>query len=225
VLLKSVAIALLVPPTPLLLLALVGLLALAIPAVSGSLLVALEGNLPLTPPGDAPPQAIVILSGDILRGQNEMQDLHPGALSLERERAGAALFRQTGLPVLVTGGPLRRSETPISVVMADSLLHDFQVPVKWVERTSADTWGNAHRSADILHEQGIRSVYVVTQAWHMRRAILAFADTGIAVTAAPTRIDRVPIRIATDFLPGVRGWRASFYAMHEWIGCAYYALR
>ncbi len=59
----------------------------------------------------------------------------------------------------------------------------------------------------------------------MRRAIMAFADTGITVTAAPPRLDRLPTPLAADFLPDIAGWRASFYAMHEWIGCAYYALR
>ena len=101
-------------------------------------------------------------------------------------RAGALLHRRTGLPILVTGGTLRTSEPPVAALMADSLVHDFQVPARWVERESRDTWENARLSAAILHEQGITSVYVVTQAWHMRRAIVAFADTGITVTAAPT---------------------------------------
>ena len=56
-------------------------------------------------------------------------------------------------------------------------------------------------SAAILREQGINSVYVVTQAWHMRRALIAFAHTGITVTAAPTRFDRLPTPLAMDFVP------------------------
>jgi len=27
------------------------------------------------------------------------------------------------------------------------------------------------------------------------------------------------------FVPNVGGWLASFYAVHEWVGCAWYALR
>jgi uncharacterized SAM-binding protein YcdF (DUF218 family) len=45
------------------------------------------------------------------------------------------------------------------VLMADSLVHDFQVPAQWVERESRDTWENARLSAAILHQQGITSVY------------------------------------------------------------------
>ena len=244
--LKAVLLALLVPPIPLVIAALIGLaieprhrrigrflawfgmlglLALAVPAASGFLLVALEQNLPLAPPPDRPPQAIVVLGGDTLRGGSQMPFVHLGPLSLERVRAAALLQRRTGLPILVTGGKLHVFEPPVAAIMADSLVHDFQVPVQWVERESRNTWENAHLSAVILHAQGIRSVYVVTQAWHMRRAMVAFAGTGITVTAAPTRLDRMPALAAADFVPEVGGWRASYYAMHEWIGWTWYSLR
>jgi hypothetical protein len=59
----------------------------------------------------------------------------------------------------------------------------------------------------------------------MRRAILAFADTGIRVTAAPTRIDRMQSSLVADLVPVPNAWTTSYYAIHEFVGCAYYALR
>jgi hypothetical protein len=59
----------------------------------------------------------------------------------------------------------------------------------------------------------------------MRRAIMAFADTGIIVTAAPTRIDRMKSSLIRDLAPVPNAWIASYYALHELVGCAYYALR
>jgi uncharacterized SAM-binding protein YcdF (DUF218 family) len=242
---KALATALLVPPISLLFLAIAGLLiewrhrrigrvlvwigllglfVLGLPLVGGTLLAALEDNLPVAAPPDQPPQAIVILGGDSQRSSEGTPMAHLGPLSLERVRAGAELARQTALPILVTGGKPHESDPPIAAVMADSLIHDFQVPVKWIEGESRDTWENAHLSAPILREQGIRSVYVVTHAWHMRRALIAFADTGITVTAAPTRFDRSPTLVASDFLPDISGWRSSYFALHEWIGCAWYSL-
>ncbi len=241
--LRAIAFALLIPPLCLPFLILLGLLSrrryrglghavacvgtlslviLALPAVADSLLVPLEWNLPLTPRPDDPPQAIVILSADVQRTSSRV--MYPGALSLVRERAGAALARQTGLPLLISGGKLRPADTPVGELMATSLQDDFGVPVRWVERVSFDTWENAHMSAPILKEHGIHSIYLVTSAWHMRRALLAFADTGIAITAAPTHFDR-EARMPLDFVPATTGWETSFLAFHAWIGCAWYALR
>jgi uncharacterized SAM-binding protein YcdF (DUF218 family) len=247
VLLKSVAESLLLPPISLLVLALVGLLIerrsrmlgrwlafvgivgtllLGTPFVSGTLLFSLERNLPTIPPPDAPPQAIVILGGDLRRsGDSPGITLYPGLLSLERLRDGAALYRQTRLPVLITGGRQRLSEPSIAKVMADSLQHDFEVPVEWLENSSVDTWQNAQLSAAILREHGIKSIYLVTHAWHMRRALMAFSHTGLVVTAAPVPLDRMPHVSGMAFVPNVGGWLGSFYAVHEWIGCAWYALQ
>jgi uncharacterized SAM-binding protein YcdF (DUF218 family) len=245
--LKSVAESLLLPPVSLLVLALVGLLiepryrrlghgmgivgvvgtlVLAMPIVGWGFMSALEQDLPLQPPPDAPPQAIVILGGDLQRSGHTTVTFDPGPLSLERLRYGAQLYRQTHLPILITGTHERADEPPVAGVMADSMEHDFQVPVQWVEDQAHDTWENAQFSAAILREHGIRSVYVVTQAWHMRRALIAFSSAGITVTAVPTRLDRIPgPYLAMAFVPSVSGWLASFYAMHESVGCAWYALR
>jgi uncharacterized SAM-binding protein YcdF (DUF218 family) len=243
---RAVATALLVPPISLLLVALVGaliyrrssrsgrflicagllgLLALAMPVAGASLMIALERDLPMTPPPGQPPQAIVILGGDAVRGGIQTVVVDLGPISLERVQTGAALSRRTGLPILVSGGPPRKGEPPVAALMADSLVNDFQVPVRWIEADSLDTWENAHMSAVILHAQGIRSIYIVTQAWHMRRAIMAFAAAGITATAAPPRLDRLLTPLAANFVPDVASWQESYYALHEWIGCAYYALR
>lgn len=204
---------------------LLGLVALAVPAVGFTLLNALGLGLPLTPPPNDPPQAIVILSADISRIGSDKSAFGVGDLTLERERTGAALARRTRLPVLVTGGMLNRDAPPIATLMADSMRDDFQVPVRWTETRSADTWENARFSAEILRAASIRSIYLVTNAWHMRRALLAFAQTGLVVTAAPSDLGRIPEYDAGDFIPRVSVWQVSYYALHEWIGLAYYALR
>jgi uncharacterized SAM-binding protein YcdF (DUF218 family) len=200
-------------------------LILATPIVSGTLLLTLEHGLPTTPPADAPPQAIVVLGGDLRRTGTDAMTLQPGPLSLERLRAGAILYRQTHLPILITGGRQRPGEPSIAEVMANSMQQDFQLPVEWLENSSDDTWANAQLSAVILREHGVKSIYLVTHAWHMRRALIAFAHTGLAVTAAPTWFDRMAGPPELAFVPNVGGWLNSFYALHEWIGCAWYALR
>jgi uncharacterized SAM-binding protein YcdF (DUF218 family) len=203
---------------------LVGLALLSIPLVPNLLLVALEQNLPITPPQDAMPQAIVILGGDLLRTDQPPHSL-PGFLTLDRLREGAALYRKTRLPILVTGGTVQPDHPPVAVIMADSLRNDFQVPVTWVEASSIDTWQNAEFTAEMLKPRGIRSVYVVTQGWHMRRAMLAFHHAGLIATAAPTSIDAPFDSILWNLPPRASAWQSSYYALHEWIGLAWYAIR
>lgn len=203
----------------------IGLVLFSLPVVTSSLLSALETGLPLVPPADHPPQAIVVLGGEVIRAHQEKLGLRPGPLTLDRLRTAAALHRLTGLPILVTGGVTQPDSAPVALVMADSLKDDFQTPARWVEAKSADTWENARFSAGILLPEGITSVYVVTNSWHMRRAVLAFQGTGLTVTAAPTPLDDPLGPDLSDFLPRTSSWQTGFYALHEWIGYAWYKLR
>ena len=58
--------------------------------------------------------------------------------------------------------------------------------VRWQEDRSADTWETAEFSAALLRPAGISRVYLVTQSWHMRRAMLAYlADTAQPRNAYP----------------------------------------
>lgn len=205
-------------------LGLVGLWVLALPVTSKALIAGLETNLPLDPPADQPPEAIVVLGGDMSRNAPPAPPFDVGPLSLERERAAVRLERRTGLPILVTGGKLASGSDPIAMLMSRSLASDFHVDTKWVETASRTTWQNAEMSAAILRPMGIHSVFVVTHAWHMRRAVLAFRHFGLDVTAAPTQIHRRNDFTLYDLVPRATAWSDSYYAMHEWIGYAYYAL-
>lgn len=200
------------------------LLVLSLPAVSDRMLDTLETGLPLTPPPNNPPQAIVILGADQQRYDGPPPRFAVGRLTLERLRAGAALYRRTHLPLLVTGGTLEPKEPGVATLMAKSLTDDFHVPVRWIEPHSRNTWENARDSAAILHAAGIRSVYVVTHAWHARRAVIAFRPTGIAVTAVPVLPDSSETTGLEAFLPHASSLLVSYYAAHEWVGCAWYSL-
>ncbi|MDQ2804733.1 MAG: YdcF family protein [Pseudomonadota bacterium] len=197
-----------------------GLIVLGTPTVGEALLVSLERGLPTVPATADPPQAIVILSGDVER-IGEPPGAEVGPLTLQRLLAAVRLWQRVHLPILVSGGRLRTGETPVASLMAETLEHDFHVPVRWVEEHSLDTWQNAADSAAMLAPEGIRSVYVVTHAWHERRALPAFRHFGLIPTAAPVPLDRV----VAGVLPGIGGWSRSYDALHEWIGCAVYAVR
>ncbi|MEA2771643.1 MAG: hypothetical protein QOD93_4605, partial [Acetobacteraceae bacterium] len=100
---------------------LIALILFGMPVVSYSMLLALESGLPLTPPSDHPPQAIVVLGAEVIRTHQEKLGIRPGLLTLDRLRTAAALHRRTGLPILVTGGTTQPDTPAVGLVMEQSL--------------------------------------------------------------------------------------------------------
>lgn len=138
-----------------------GQLALATPYVAGQLRAGLSPAPDPPLPAGVAPGAVVILSAEAVRGQDGIE---VGPLTLERLRAGAALARRTGLPILVTGGALGPGEPPIAAVMARTLEADFGLAVRWIEAEARDTRENALLSAALLRAEGIVAGHVVTHA-------------------------------------------------------------
>jgi uncharacterized SAM-binding protein YcdF (DUF218 family) len=205
-------------------LAMIGLVALAVPFVGRTMLGPLEADLPRPPP-DFQPQAIVVLAGDehMLQGQGGRAEV--GAMTLERLRYAAREQHRTGLPVLTSGAIPWAGETPLATLMAESLRQDFGVPVRWVEDASLDTWQNAQFSAAILRADDVTRVLLVTHPWHMRRSLLAFARAGVQAYPADMPLDREPSLAPYNLVPREEGWAISYTALHEWIGLVYYTLR
>lgn len=205
------------------LLSVAALAVLSMPLVAAWLTFPLEQGLPLQPDPAHPPQAIVVLSAEVDRLADGTSGV--GMLTLERVRAGAALARRTGLPLLVSGGYTGDDTADACAVMADSLHADFGLDVRWRECRSTDTWENAAMSAALLKPDGIQSIYLVTHAWHMPRALLAFRPTGLLVTAAPTLLDATPRPQLEGLVPGARAMQRSYWSLHEWVGLLDYRLR
>ncbi len=203
------------------------LLVLGLPATADLLLAGLERRIP-PPPLGASADAIIVLGGTVGHAAappGEAARTELGSLSLERVRAGAALARATGLPVLVSGGVVGDEGPPVAALMAQSLREDFGLTARWVESGSRDTWENATASAAMLRPAGITNVYVVTHAWHMPRALLAFAAAGLTAIPAPLAREAWPRLRADEFWPQTAAWQRSYYALHEWIGWGWYGLR
>lgn len=149
-----------------------------------------------------------------------------GALTLQRLQYAAYLARATGKPVLVSGGPADpSSQASLADVMADTMKRDFGVPVRWIEDRSDNTRTNALLSAEKLRQEGIERIYLVTHAWHMPRALFAFQEAGLEVVPAPTRFETRSTIEPQDFVPSPKALLATFYAVHEWLGIAWYRLR
>jgi uncharacterized SAM-binding protein YcdF (DUF218 family) len=166
--------------------------------------------------------AIVVLGADYCTWAPEFGGETVGTLTLERMRYAAALQRATGLPMLVTGGRFQAASQPLAVHMRDLAERELGVAVRWVEPTAVNTFENARQSATILAQAGIRRAYLVTHAWHMRRALACFRDSGLEVIPAPTRLTPKPTPLLRDLVPVAACLRASAWGIHETIALAWY---
>lgn len=196
---------------------------LSLPAVGNALLSGLEGE-PLDIAQAKPAQAIVVLGGGRYRDAPEYGGDTVSEASLPRLRYAAKLYRQTGLPLLVTGGRPDGAGLSEAEAMRRVLTEELGVSVRWCEEASDNTRENANYSAALLGRDGITRVLLVTHAWHMPRARLAFEAAGLAVTPAPTLFQR-GAQTPLDFLPQADGLARSRQALHEWIGLLWYRLR
>jgi uncharacterized SAM-binding protein YcdF (DUF218 family) len=170
-------------------------------------------------------EAIVVLSAGSLENSPEYDYLStPDYIALARIRYAAKLYRDTSLPILVTGGMARISPVRNSLAsgMSKALEYEFAIPVKWQEDQSRNTRENADFSAKILKQAGISHILLVTDAMHMRRAKTSFEQAGLRVTSAPTVFFSGSELSVLSFLPNVEALRRSQYAIYEWLGIIKY---
>lgn len=206
------------------LVAAVALAGLSLPFTARSLSDWLETRIPAADAGAA--QAIVVLSGDYRSVAPEYGEASVGAQTLVRVHHAAYLQRRTGLPLLVSGGGTPPEFRPgLADTMRIVLERDFQVPVRWVEGRSRNTFENATETRRILADAGIDTVQLVTHAHHMPRSVQAFRASGLKVIPAPTGGQGPWERMLwTDLLPDPRAFDRSCAALHEIIGMVWYDL-
>ena len=240
-LLKKIVTALILPPTGPLLLAFLGLwlvgrqgrqwrraglslstlsllilFALTLPIVGNNLLASLESAPPILRVKLANAQAIVILGGGSYIGAPEYGGDTVSGATLERVRYGAWLARESGLPLLVTGGAPWGGK-PEADSMKAILEGEFGVPVRWTENRSGDTAENARLSASMLKAVAVTRIALISHGWHLPRAIPLFEREGLTVVPAPTMFNTGSPSLFENLLPG-EGLTASRIALREYLG-------
>lgn len=204
---------------------------LSLPIVAAYLMNSLEPYPALiteTPiPDEA--QAIIVLSSEAYPDALEYGGDTIGRRTLARVRYGAFLAKKTGLPLYVTGGGSNDEHPAIGKLMAESLEHEFGIQVAGIEDQSGTTRENAELSVPMLRKDNIEHALIVTHAWHMPRAMASFQRQGLSVTAAPTMIT---LRLGARYRPQLSDWlvsayafQSSYFALHEYLGQAWYQLR
>ena len=169
--------------------------------------------------------AIVVLGGG---SRASSPDYGGGGLEPEaiaRAAYAIQLSRRLDLPLLFSGGKPGRDTTAESE--AESARR-FWIGLGidpgriTVEGLSRDTAENALYTKKTV---GKGPVILVTSAWHMPRAMLAFKRQGIVAIPAPTDYTRdFGQRSFYDYLPSIKAMSICRLALHEYLGLAWYYL-
>lgn len=157
------------------------------------------------------PTAIIVLGGGLEPYAPEYGVSNLYSVSLERLRYGVWLSRETGLPLGFSGGvgwsqPEAKAEAQVAALIA---ANDFGRPLKWIEDNSRDTRENATRTIALLRPAGIKHIVLVTNGWHMPRALhdfeMAAAGSDIRIEAAPMGLARAIETPALRWIPSSKG--------------------
>ncbi len=170
-------------------------------------------------------QAIVVLGGGRYTNAPEYGQDTVSKSSLERLNYSAWLAKTTELPVLVAGGA--RHGTPEAVAMKQILEETYGLKNVIMESASRNTHENAVNSKKILDQLNYKKVFLVTHAWHMRRAANAFQNAQIDVIPAPLGFSTPvnPGLAIEDLFPSSQGLNQTSLFAHELLGLIWYKVR
>ncbi len=178
--------------------------------------------------GNHDAKAIVVLgAGRYPRAPEHGNKDSVSANAMQRLRYAALLAKKTSLPILVSGGNPDGSPEPEALLMKYVLEKELGVKVQYTEVFSFNTYENAVCSKQILDTFGADKVYLVTQAWHMSRAIRSFRDVGIKVIPASTGYTTSTRNGVgfKDLLPRTQGLEKINLWLHEVLGIVWYKLK
>ena len=196
--------------------------------VSEQLLHYLEHQYPLSNVAGA--DVIIVLGGGTVRDVPTLPgwggQLHD--VSAQRLLASFALHRQTGLPILASGGEVFSGEGYEARYMRDVLITQGMVADKIiVEDRSLTTTENAQYSAQILRERGLHRPLLITSAFHIPRSVRNFELAGIEVRPYPVGFysSRQYQGNLLSLIPSASALRGTSLALKEYLGLAALAVR
>lgn len=183
--------------------------------------------------------AVIILGGGIVAGSANLPLTND---AYKRAIYGIMIGKSQNLPVLFSGGGLSKKyresdaflrcakelEKPfgINIIISKNLaIKKFSV---LVEGKSLDTFQNAKFTKEKFRKAGIDKpiIYLVTSAYHMKRAVMLYRHFGFKVIPCATDF-KVSHRNSNiwDFFPKMSAFKDSYVALHEYFGILSLALR
>jgi uncharacterized SAM-binding protein YcdF (DUF218 family) len=182
-------------------------------------------SIPSNPSGDV----IVLLGGGMIQGVPDLTGTAaPSPSTLSRIVTAVRLYQRLQLPIIVTGGRVYDGAESDAATVAKRFLMDLGVPEKLitVEDRARDTAQNARLTAAICRQQGFSKPILLTAAFHLKRARMAFEAAGMRVIPFPAYFmgSRNISYSWRHLLPRAGMLCTSSDTIHEYMGILYYRI-
>lgn len=179
-------------------------------------------------PAYANADVIIVLGGGSYDRALDLSGIGtPGPATIERMVTAARLHWRTQAPIMVSGGKVIPTDTPVAL-LTERFLIDLGIPARYiiVDLQSRDTRENAIYSKKLCDHYGFKRPVVVTSGFHIKRARHCFEKAGLKATFMPCGLTTWPNRTYhwRHFLPSAGSLNTTAAALHEWVGLMYYRL-
>ncbi|MCB1179097.1 MAG: YdcF family protein [Leptospiraceae bacterium] len=200
------------------------------PPISQFLLKTLEHPYPPMEMEKIPTSDVIVVLGGMINPLTAYPEKPELLSSADRLTDAVILFNQKKAgKILFTGGSGVLFQQDVEEASnAKKIMVDLGVPEEsiLIENKSRNTYENARYSLEILKQNKLESVILITSAFHMKRSLGVFKKQGIKVFAFPTDYKSLKPELNWDMIvPSTGGLDASTIVIKEWMGILAYKIK
>jgi len=161
------------------------------------------------------PTAVVVLGGGVVK--NDV--IHAAPDAFKRLMYAMIVAKKNNLPLIFSGGGIINEST---LIQKDIKLFSSNCNCKlktYFENKSLNTYQNAKFTSALFEKLNLKKeIFLVTSAYHMKRAYLLFKQEGFKIITKPVDFKRKTVINFLDFLPNMHNFYNSYKAIHEYFG-------
>lgn len=172
-------------------------------------------------------KAVIVILGGGVRYHQDLSPFELGPYTASRVLAAYRLSQGTGWPILCCGGNPRSDPDPSrseAHIMARTL-REMGISEVYEEGRSRTTWENLRNASNMLRRMETDRVVLVTNAFHMPRAMLTARQSLKGFQVYPYQsgrlTDKSPLNLMC-FLPNSTSMAESALGLREWVGLGAY---
>ncbi|GAB6073956.1 YdcF family protein [Nautilia lithotrophica] len=163
------------------------------------------------------PSAVVVLGG----GTNKNDILKALPDAFKREIYGLLIAKKENIPFIFTGGGIKKTKEAQNVKKdIDTITSICNCSIKtYYENKSLNTFQNAKYTSELFTKLNLpKKIYLVTSAYHMKRAIMLFKHFQFEIIPKPVGFFYNNEYTLWDIFPNAGSFYQSYKAIHEYFG-------